>query len=157
MKLRKQHIDFILLIALISLLAFPMFELQYRYIHDPYADKLGFITETGMFKNLWAEFTNDYQKIIIYGFNIKFPVVYFGLIGQLLVTSNSLRKLKTIYWGYTGNIALYGLSLLVFILSFYEHRIQLHFQIGSILFLLILIIGILKEYYLSKKLFKNNF
>ena len=135
------------------MLILPIWEIGYRYVWDPDSGKLASsFTDSGIFKNLWAEFTHDYESIVMWGFDPRFPVVYLGILVQILfITRKNIPK-KTATWLYLGSLIMYVISLLIFISVFDSHRIEFYPKIGTFIFVALMIGGIIKE----RVLYKNN-
>jgi uncharacterized membrane protein len=143
---KKSHIDILLLIALIVLLFFPLWELNYRYVWDANFGNsaYGKIQDSGIFKNLWAGLTNDYDYMQIFGYAIKFPVVYVAILTQLILIFKR-KWINQAVWLYVINAIFYGVCMYLFLLSFDRHKLDINIKIGGILYFVILAIGLLKE------------
>ena len=85
---KKRQLDIFLLLIFIVVLFFPLWEMSYRYLWDlNFGNKVhGSIEDSGIFKNAWAELTNDYDYLQVFGYTIKFPVIYAAILTQLILT-----------------------------------------------------------------------
>ncbi|WP_162819762.1 hypothetical protein [Kordia sp. SMS9] len=126
--------------------------MSYRYLWDwDFGNKVhGKIENSGIFKNTWAALTNDNDYIQVYGYHIKFPVIFFGILIQFIL----IFKRKLIQQAaslYVISIIVYGVSMYIFLASFDRHTMNINLQIGSFLFFALMIIGIIKETVRIKK------
>ncbi|WP_298509651.1 hypothetical protein [uncultured Kordia sp.] len=126
--------------------------MSYRYLWDfDLGNKVhGNIEDSGIFKNAWAELTNDSDYIQIYGYFIKFPVVYVAILTQLILIFKRTWINKTV-WLYVINAIFYGIFMYLFLVSFDRHKIDINLKFGSFLYFGALLLGILKETIIAKK------
>lgn len=144
--MKKKQLNILFLIVLICMLIMPLWEMSYRYVWDPGSGKLASsFTDSGIFKNLWAELTHDYESIVMFGFNPVFPVIYLGILTQLFFIFRKNISIKTAIWLYIGNLMIYIIGIVVFISAFDSHAIEFYPKIGTFLFIAPMIGGIIKE------------
>ena len=127
-------------------LFFPLWEMSYRYLWDlNFGNKVhGSIEDSGLFKNAWAELTNDYDHLQVFGYTIKFPVIYAAILTQLILTFKR-KWINKAVWLYIINAIFYGVCMYLFLESFKRHKTDLNMQFGSFLYFGALVFGILKE------------
>lgn len=149
--MKPPYFEVLLFICMLLLLFTPLLEINYRYTWDPFSGKLATdIRDLGLIKNLWKQFTNDYETIKISSFNFKFPIIFLGLVIQLLfILKKSIFKKYSI-WVYLGVLIFYGVNLLILTFSFESHRVYIKLEVGSYLFFSLIILGIIREVLIKK-------
>lgn len=136
----KRTINYLFLVGYFICLMLPLAEFKIRYRHDAMDNKNAPLTETGFFKNFWADLTGDFETQFYYGFNYVFPIVTLAFLVQLLnvyAHAKSYDKLLSILsdWKTWLSVGIaFGLNFLLFYISFNSHIIHTFLKPGFYLF-----------------------